>query len=418
MQHQKPVANFGARLLVAVFTVIGGSLILFATSMIYNALSGNISYRVSAQPDMLITMNIISLAGTVLGALVAGFSGGSVGWRKLSLIGGVVMGASAIWLRQIGGIPGLAFTQFGMAVGEAMVTVSVVALLLAVVGTPWLLASVAALYLAVTEFAAAVTQFSAYVEPTLSVVLGVVIGGLGLASGGFSYVLSLSLPYTWRAAQPGSAPDKVQPAELTLMLVAVFLIGWAATSVGFLDSYATDHLGLPTSEVSTAIGALVAVLGVIAFCPLLAGPVADVLDWLTVRYTQRRWGRTFVAVSGMAVLCTGLGTLLMAGNAQGLTNALIMTRLGLGVLGPALLALVIATMPAHVWGAAVGLYLAVNAAGYMGHIAMRLAVDEVGPASPFVLGLALSALAVILVAGGPTLWAMAVKAIEPEPATD
>jgi MFS family permease len=181
--------------------------------------------------------------------------------------------------------------------------------------------------------------------------------------------------------------------------MAVFLIGWTISSLGgFVVLYATKQLGLRPSDVGFAFAALGGALVVIALFLPFAGMLADLLDWLTLRTIRRQWGRKLFVAVGVLILCSGLAILLFAKDTQGVAGSLVVARLGEAILSPGLFALVIARAPHRLWGTMAGLYLAVSAAGSLGNTASGFAADTLGLASPFVLGIVVAVLALLLIA--------------------
>ncbi|MDE3089758.1 MAG: MFS transporter [Chloroflexota bacterium] len=409
MESEKSLAKFGIRLIVAILTLLGGSLVIFTAQASTNIFSTFLPVLASAnlgiQSDQVTKLSLIALATTILSAPLFGFYGDRVGRRKLELIGALVLGVSIAATSQMANVPTLALGYIGVAIGTSMLLTSLIAQMFEDTGTHWLLASVAALYFAMTQLGGAVANvFGSLLMQPIGVKTELIIAGLAVLAGGsvgmgfvaLSYVLRRR--YVWQDEWLDSARDKAHSVSLTLIFMAVFLIGWTTTSIGsFVALYATMQLGLRVSDVGLAFGALGVALVVIALALPFAGLLADLLDWLTLRIVRRQLGRQLFVAIGAFILCSGLGILLLAKDTQGITGSLIVARLGSAILSPSLLAVVIARAPHRLWGTMAGLYLAVSAASSLGNTVSSFVADVLGLASPFVLGIVVTALALLLI---------------------
>jgi len=408
MDSEKSVAKFGVRLIVAVLTLLGGSLAIFtaqaSTSIFSTFLPVFASTNLGIQSDEVATLSLIGLATTILSAPLFGFYGDRVGRRKLSLIGALVLGVSIAATSQMTNVLTLALGYIGVAIGTSMLLPSLIAQMFKDTGTHWLLASVAALYFTMTQLAV-VTVFGSPLIQQIGVKTGLIIAGLAILAGGsvgmgfvgLSHVLSRR--YVWRDEWLDLARDRAQLLSLTLILIAVFLIGWTTSSIGnSVLFFAEEQLGLQPSDVALAVTALGGALVVFALFSPSAGVLADSLDWLTLRFVRRQLGRQLFVAIGVLILCSGLGIVLLANDTQGVAGSLIVARLGVTILSPSLFALVIARAPHRLWGTMAGLYLAVSAASNLGTTASGFVADTLGLASPFVLGIVVAALALPLIA--------------------
>ncbi len=410
MESEKSIAKFGVRLIVAVLTLLGGSLVIFTARASTNIFSTFLPVLASAnlgiQSDDVTTLSLIALATTILSAPLFGFYGDKVGRRKLSLIGALVLGVSIAATGQMTNVTTLALGYIGVAIGTSMLLTSLIAQMFEDTGTHWLMASVAAMYFAMTQLGGAVVNvFGPLLMQQIGVKTELIIAGLAVLAGGsvgmgfvaLSYVLRRR--YVWQDEWLDSVRDKAQSVSLTLIFMAVFLIGWTTTSIGsFVVLYATKQLGLRVSDVGLAFGSLGVALVVIALALPFAGLLADLLGWLTLRVVRLQLGRQLFVAMGVLILCSGLGILLIAKDTLGVAGGIVVARSGEAILSPSLLALVMARAPHRLWGTMAGLYLAVSAASNLGNTVSGFVADTLGLASPFVLGIVVAALALLLIA--------------------
>lgn len=408
MESQKPVAEPGIRVAVAVLTLLGGLVVVFAAQVSTNIFSTFMPMHVSdgegLSSSQFVTLSLIRLVTMIVTAPLFGYYGDRAGRRRLALIGVFVLGISIIAVGQMTGFPALALGYFVSAIGASMVLTSLLALMFKAIGTHWLLAFVAALYVTTAQVASSgfvagallIEQFGFKTGLTISGLVIVAVGTFGLGFVGLAYLLIRRA--SWLDEWLDSSRSKPQWASISLALLAVFLIRWTCSTESLIAVYATTDLGLQMAEVSVAIGAISVVLAAIAFLIPPAGLLADLLDYLTRRFAGRQFGRQSIVALGVLILCIGFGILLFAKDTQGVAGSLLAMRLGSALLGPSLLAVVIAYAPNRLWGTVTGLYLAATAAGELGNVGSGFAADRWGWTSTFVLGIVLAALALVLVA--------------------
>jgi MFS family permease len=225
-------------------------------------------------------------------------------------------------------------------------------------------------------------------------------GGVGMGFVGLAYLVGRS--YAWPDKWLTPHGGKVQRLSLALVLSSLLFASWASGSISSsLPFFVTEKLGLQSSQVTLVYIASSPVLLLAVPVAFIVGPLADFLDWLTLRFVRRRLGRWAFAALGVLGLCGGLGILLSARDVRMLAAAVSVTGLGTAILSPPLLALVATSMPPRLWGTAIGLYLAVDVLALpLGVSVSGMAASRFGPQSPFVIALVVAVLAVLIILMG------------------
>ncbi|MFQ3666333.1 MAG: MFS transporter [Sphingomonadaceae bacterium] len=186
-----------------------------------------------------------------------------------------------------------------------------------------------------------------------------------------------------RAAGPGPTMKSVlgsKPTVAALMLVAVLVIGSAAMMETTFALFADDMLRWSPRDVGLSFGFIGAISAA-----LQAGAAAPL---------ARRFGARRVALGGIALYAAGLLGMGLATNAIAMLAALAVTASGVGVFNPAYQTLVAATTDDADRGLVNGLTQGASAMGrILGPAVSGSFYQGLGPASPFLIGAALMAVA-------------------------
>ncbi|MHC1781358.1 MAG: MFS transporter [Anaerolineaceae bacterium] len=411
MQTEKPVASFWFRLPVAALTILGGTLVLLAAQTLSGFHSSAMPLAATSQlglpPTDIGVLNLIRQIALVVTAFLTGVYGGRFGWRKVALAGIIILSISTGISGVMTSFAGLAVASFGAGFGSGMLLTAMIVLALNDIGTHWLLASAAALYFAISEISSVfgavsfvLIQQAGFQTGFLmagGVCLGIGLAGLGL----IGIALLVRRSRTWKDEWLDLGRDSFQKPGLILILAAAFLVGWANQASSFGSIFASQTLGLSSSEVGLVFAAVGAATLFAALASFLSGGFADLFDWLTPRIFHRKIGRLIIFTLGIIILCAGFGILLAAKEPKGLTAGLIALPVGLAVLSPPLFALLISRAPHRLWGLVTGLFLAAESLGSLGNIINGLAANTLGFTSVWIISaiVSLAALALVTISG-------------------
>ncbi|MFN7173132.1 MAG: MFS transporter [Thermaurantiacus tibetensis] len=177
-----------------------------------------------------------------------------------------------------------------------------------------------------------------------------------------------------------------KPAVAALMLVALLVIGSAAMMETTFALFAGDVLAWSPRDVGLAFGFI--------------GTISAALQGAGAAPLARRFGPQRVALGGILLYAMGLFGMGLAGGTVAMLAALAVTASGVGVFNPAYQTLVAAVTDDADRGLVNGLTQGASAMGrILGPAVSGSFYEALGPASPFLIGAALMAVALVVAAG-------------------
>jgi MFS transporter, DHA1 family, multidrug resistance protein len=384
----------------------GGLFLLFlvitASNNFHNLWSYFVSTEGNLQAETLSRWSILIVLVSIVAMPFSGFISDRYGRIKLVLAGVFLMGASLLAAGLSTGLMRVPVTPIFAALGLALILPPLLSQMIDFISSPWLLATLAALYLVAMRLASFTGLFAFVGLQRVGMERELIVAGIvllllgGLAVAWIALVNNLLVSYFSVSVELLHIKEDTDYIRLGLVLLSYLFITCATSSVYTSISVFLNRLGFTTTQnaMILSFGNMVGILMLPVI--LLAGVLADLIGWYSQRKIGHDVGRPAFLIVGVLLFLIGLVGMVVMRSSGGLIASQSLITLGSGLIFVVLLALAFRRISSHRWGLAAGLWIGAESLGLaIGSITTGLVGDLLGEQLIIVLGLVFTGLSVL-----------------------